>query len=167
MVQLSFVLKMAYHILLDDSNLGTGENAHPVIFKTSGTLSELKEHLNKFYFHYEVLLSPNEEELLKVKNSPSENYWVLYWKKYKITTASPEKDQYIESIINCLKQESNKNKIIDCSKLSANDYCCHVYVINSPEEFVMTKDNLKIMFPLSYINDVSKVLEKEDFPHLQ
>lgn len=145
---------MVYHILLDDSNLGTEENSHPVIFKTSETLSQVREHLNNFYFHYEVVLSPDEEEVLNLKNSSGAKYWDLYWEKYKITTSSVEKDEYIESIINCLKQESNDNKIIDCSKLSVNDYCCHVYVINSLEEFVMTKDNLKIMFPLSYVNGV-------------
>ena len=146
---------MVYHILLDDSNIGTGENTRPSIYRTCKTLSELKLHLDFFHYHYTVDVSPEIETRLAESSVMSEEWWDAYHQKYKITQSSPEKDSYIDRVIVQVKDENNRNKIISCDKLSANLSCCYAFIVKAGKQFVIDRENLKIMFPLSHASHKS------------
>jgi len=164
---------MWFHILLDDSNLGTGENQSPIILKSCKTLFGLKQELGTFFYHHTAQLSPEKEEKLNNMSFIDLCTSGLYHEKYKIMESSPEKDLYIENILQKIRNKENKHKLIGCHSLSKNYDCCHAYVICTTKEFVLTKDDLKIMFPYSCTTssqslskEKSFILNNDDFPPL-
>ncbi|CAH6419185.1 Hypothetical protein HVR_LOCUS382 [uncultured virus] len=121
-----------YHIIAGCQNLGTptpeeGSTVLAEILKTIDNINELETELeNRFY----------TQNFLDFSEDPS----------FFSNENSKRRNRYVKECMEKIK--SSSDELINCSHLSYNTECCHMYVyVTDSKEVYLTRREMKMIFP--------------------